>query len=102
MYDVYTLTILYFNSTIYSSKKAKIIGRGRDPKRGRPPPPPFKREVYVEKGDEVKKRKSPISSRLHIFKHSYLCTLSILEILPCAFGVKFQDKTCTVGTSSIC
>ena len=39
MYDVYTLTILYFNSTIYSSKKAKIIGRGRDPKRGRPPPP---------------------------------------------------------------
>ena len=39
------------------------------------------------------------SSGMHIFKHSYMCTLASRDIFPCTFGVFLQIKSGTAGTS---
>ena len=42
------------------------------------------------------------SSRMHIFKHSYLCIRTSRGTLPCDFVVNLYVWNCTAGTSYIC
>ena len=43
-----------------------------------------------------------LSSGMHIFKHSYLCTLASREHYQLFLALTFKYKSCSVGTSSIC